>query len=115
MRSLLAAFVAALVGLAAQHSCIAFTLNDLRQRSYSAGLVPSRLFISQESKNPEGAGPGTPCEIPDGVEVADLVNENGGGERLRNALVTDINGNAVPLDLPMGKGTSIVVFLRHLG
>ena len=61
----------------------------------------------------------TPCEAPSDVEAAILDNASA----LRNALVTNIKGEIVPLGDAMATSalsaktydTSVVVFLRHMG
>lgn len=55
------------------------------------------------------------CSIPQDVAVTDLSIQRGSAKILRTAVVTNVLGDYVPLDRPMGKGTSIVVFLRHMG
>lgn len=52
----------------------------------------------------------SPCAIPNDV-IPDSVTARG----LRSAVLTNIDGEKVRLDQKMGKGTSIVIFLRHLG
>jgi len=57
-----------------------------------------------------------PCDIPEGIdEVANLVNQKGSGGILRSQIVTNADGDYIPLASAMGEGKSIVVFLRHMG
>ena len=52
-----------------------------------------------------------PCALPTDVAPSDVT-----ASVLRSAMVTNANGELVSLGDQMGsKGTSIVVFLRHLG
>jgi len=104
----------ATVILVAQHSCNAFTLHHLRAASPSFTAVPP-LFAAQPPDVPGKTETGKPCDIPNNIEVTSLVNQPNAGRKIRNSVVTDINGDLIPLDRPMGKGTSVVVFLRHLG
>jgi hypothetical protein len=52
----------------------------------------------------------TPCSTPDVSIPVDVT-----AKALRSAILTNANGEMVSLGEQMGKGTSIVVFLRHLG
>jgi hypothetical protein len=53
----------------------------------------------------------TPCSTPDNMIIPVDVT----AKALRSAMVTNANGEMVSLGEQMGKGASIVVFLRHLG
>jgi hypothetical protein len=53
----------------------------------------------------------TPCSTPDNMIIPVDVT----AKALRSAIVTNANGEMVSLGEQMGKGASIVVFLRHLG
>lgn len=57
----------------------------------------------------------TPCDIPNDVANPDLVSRKGSGKLLRDALLTDVNGDTITLGDKMGPGASVVVFLRHMG
>mmetsp|Transcript_11822 Transcript_11822/g.14743 ORF Transcript_11822/g.14743 Transcript_11822/m.14743 type:complete len:116 (-) Transcript_11822:787-1134(-) len=60
----------------------------------------------------------TPCDIPEGIESpTSLLSQPKSGKFLRSLTVTDVNGNRTPLSDPMGPndGTSVVIFLRHMG
>ena len=109
MRLIATALAAAV--LVVQDSCSAFTLNKARQVSPSFTAVAPLLAVKTDEETDTGA----PCAIPDDVEVVSLVNEPNGGRKIRYSVVTDVNGDFIPLDRPMGKGKSVVVFLRHLG
>ena len=52
----------------------------------------------------------SPCAGPNEV-IPDTVT----AQSLRAAVLTNVDGQLVRLDEKMGTGTSIVVFLRHLG
>ena len=66
---------------------------------------PSQLFSSVAEETATSAPCATPDIIPEAVTAA----------ALRSATLTDANGQFARLGEKMGKGTSIVVFLRHLG
>jgi hypothetical protein len=51
----------------------------------------------------------SPCATPD------IIPESVTTKSLRSAILTNADGEFVNLGDKMGKGTSIVVFLRHLG
>jgi hypothetical protein len=53
--------------------------------------------------------PSAPCATPD------IIPESVTAKQLRSAYLTNANGEIVNLGEKMGKGTSIVIFLRHLG
>ena len=58
----------------------------------------------------------TPCAMPEGVEAApDLTSQPGSAQLLRSNVVTNAEGDFVQLGEAMGTGTSVVVFLRHMG
>mmetsp|Transcript_19534 Transcript_19534/g.28759 ORF Transcript_19534/g.28759 Transcript_19534/m.28759 type:complete len:110 (-) Transcript_19534:204-533(-) len=57
--------------------------------------------------------PSTPCDIP--TDVDESTNRLQDASALRNAIVTNIEGDFVPLSRAMGEGDSIVIFLRHMG
>jgi hypothetical protein len=60
-------------------------------------------------------GQDTPCDIPEGIINPDLVSQKGSGNLFRNVMLTDVDGKVIRLGDKMGGGTSIVIFLRHLG
>lgn len=57
----------------------------------------------------------TPCDVPTDVVNPDLASQKGSGNVLRSATLTDVNDNQVLLGDKMGSGTSLVIFLRHMG
>lgn len=57
----------------------------------------------------------TPCDIPEDVINPDLVSQKGSGSLLRDAMLTDVNDKTIRLGDKMGDGTSVVIFLRHMG
>ena len=60
--------------------------------------------------------PSAPCDAPEGVEAApDLTSQPGSARLLRSNVVTNADGDLVQLGESMGTGTSVVVFLRHMG
>jgi hypothetical protein len=52
-----------------------------------------------------------PCPMPSNIEIPESVT----AASLRSAQLTNIDGELINLGDRMGKGTSIVIFLRHLG
>ena len=98
----------------AQHS-VAFSISATKQIRPSFSVVSSspstRLFSTSTDAKTESA----PCDIPTDVTAPSLVAQKKGANVLRSSVVTDIYGDFIPLDLPMKKGKSIVIFLRHMG
>ena len=74
----------------------------------SGGNNLALLATSTTSK--DDATSSSPCAMPDGV-----IPEGVTAKALRSALLTNANGELISLNDKMGPGTSIVVFLRHLG
>eukprot|EP00980_Cylindrotheca_fusiformis_P006208 scaffold1327_cov124-Cylindrotheca_fusiformis.AAC.12 len=62
----------------------------------------SRFSVQSEKES-------SPCTMPD------VVPETVTAKALRSSMLTNADGNVVNLGEKMGQGTSIVVFLRHLG
>jgi len=56
-----------------------------------------------------------PCDVPADAINPDLVSQKGSGKLLRSAMLTDADGETIRLGDKMGKGTSVVVYLRHMG
>jgi hypothetical protein len=96
-----AALAAGLVALAT--SADAFQAPQVARPAKSS-LVSSRFMSSSVKQQEE-----PPCATPDIIPPQVTANA------LRSAVLTDADGNLVRLGEQMGKGTSIVVFLRHLG
>lgn len=110
MRVSSSAVLAALAGVA--------TLS-LSVQAFQPQAVPSSLMLRPENKSPSlltrfstaaKETEASPCEMPNEVIPADLTARN-----LRSAVLTNVRGEKVRLDEKMGSGTSIVVFLRHMG
>ena len=55
------------------------------------------------------------CDVPNDGVVQQLKDQPKGGQILRNLDLTAADGTTVNLGTQMGDGTSMVVFLRHLG
>jgi hypothetical protein len=53
--------------------------------------------------------------IPENLKVSNLVSNLVSGNVLRTSIVMNASGDYLALDSVMGKGTSVVVFLRHMG
>jgi hypothetical protein len=54
------------------------------------------------------------CDMPD-VDATDFMSQKGSGNILRSAMLTNAAGELVSLGDSMGTGSSLVIFLRHLG
>jgi len=80
--------------------------------SYTAAFVVQPSLHHQPSRLLAEA---TPCDIPDTAAPADLTSRKGAGSILRSAVVTNADGDLVSLGSAMGDGTSVVIFLRHMG
>jgi hypothetical protein len=63
-------------------------------------------FMSSEDK--------AVCDMPD-VDATDFMSQKGSGNILRSAMLTNAAGELVSLGDSMGTGSSLVIFLRHLG
>jgi len=79
----------------------------------------SRSTLRLSTDN-EGSSSTTPCDAPSEEDVqtgaVDLVSQKGSAQLLRSAVLTNADGEKVQLgDSMSADGTSIVVFLRHLG
>lgn len=101
MRLSTAAFAAVMVTTAS-----AFQLLPTQTRSNANSSLSQQFKTSvvlQSSTATE------PCATPD------VIPESVTAKVLRSATLTDANGELVRLGDKMGKGTSIVIFLRHLG
>lgn len=71
-------------------------------------VLDGGLTTLSMSTGTDNAAP--PCAMPNEV-IPDTVT----AKALRSAVLTNANGETVRLDDKMGSGTSIVIFLRHLG
>jgi len=82
--------------------------NHMTSRSTLAESSATQLLSSTE-----------PCDVCEETEktpsLPSLVNQKGAGSLLRNAVLTNVDGESVSLDGAMGKGASVVIFLRHMG
>jgi hypothetical protein len=102
MKFSVAALAAGLVALAT--SANAFQALQVPARPTKSSLVSSRFMSSSVKQQEE-----SPCATPD------IIPPQVTAKALRSAVLTDADGNLVRLGEQMGTGTSIVVFLRHLG
>ena len=55
------------------------------------------------------------CDVPNEINSVQLKDQPRGGKILRDLDLTAADGSIVNLGSKMGDGTSMVVFLRHLG
>mmetsp|Transcript_36494 Transcript_36494/g.40302 ORF Transcript_36494/g.40302 Transcript_36494/m.40302 type:complete len:114 (+) Transcript_36494:29-370(+) len=104
---------AAIAGLGLTGSSYAFQPLSLSERNVA--VVNNNIFsdscrpaaLTATATDEEEAAP---CDTPDGV-IPEFVT----AQALRSASLTNADGEIVTLGEKMGKGTSIVIFLRHLG
>jgi hypothetical protein len=75
--------------------------------SVSRNSMAVQRFMSSEEK--------AICDMPDGVDATDFMSQKGSGDILRSAMLTNAAGEKVSLGDSMGSGSSLVIFLRHLG
>jgi hypothetical protein len=81
---------------------------DVSRRSNNGGILErrsSRCMSAPTLKEEEA-----PCAMPEDILLPVVTARS-----LRSAVLTNSNGEIVRLGDKMGKGTSVVVFLRHLG
>lgn len=95
-------------------ACSAVTVSGFAPSSFGFSGAPlhtssSVSFLSMTTE------PNAPCDIPTDVVNPDLVSQKGSGKLLRSAMLTDADGELISLGSKMGQGTSVVVFLRHMG
>lgn len=83
--------------------------------SPSFGITTIRSVGSSASLWMASEVRGTPCDIPEDIVNPDLVSQKGSGNLMRDVMLTDADGKVVRLGDKMGGGTSVVIFLRHLG
>ena len=98
MRASIAVLAAMVAATSAFQSQRPRTTTALLQK---AGLRPTSELFSETAE--------PPCATPD------VIPESVTAKILRSATLTDAKGDSIALGDKMGKGTSIVVFLRHLG
>jgi hypothetical protein len=84
-----------------------FTTTGSAKSTNTGGLVQSGLFMAASEEK-------TVCDMPD-VDPTDLMSRKGSAQALRTAMLTNAAGEVIPLGQVMGQGSSLVVFLRHLG
>ena len=77
--------------------------------AFQAPLTPSTKLQTSTTTLFSTATETPPCATPD------VIPESVTANALRSGILTDANGETIKLGDKMGKGTSIVVFLRHLG
>jgi hypothetical protein len=84
-----------------------FVVSTVPILSAPRARVDGALFMASQQESP--------CDIPDDIVNPDLVSQKGSGKLMRDAMLTDVNGDTIKLGDKMGQGTSVVVFLRHMG
>jgi hypothetical protein len=89
----------------------AFTANmpTFGGTSVTAGR-PKNIAVQRFMSSEEN----TVCDMPD-VDPTDLMSLKGSAQALRSAMLTNAASELIPLGESMGQGSSLVVFLRHLG
>lgn len=105
-----AAAATIVVGVAA--SAAAFTIQNTDNHR-SLNRIGDRLQFPSSKLFSSTSG-STQCDIPD-IVPTDLTTEKGSASLLRSAALTNVDGDIVSLDALMGKGKSVVIFLRHMG
>ena len=89
----------------------------LLQTKRTTATIPSTQFSTATTSSlysstlDQDTTEGSICDIPSNVQVPEDFTAAG----LRSAVLTDADGNIVRLGEKMGSGTSVVIFLRHLG
>jgi len=103
---------------AATISLAAFAaLNDVAVDGFQVSVPPvsstnsNRIYEPTTSSLFGTTEEGSVCDIPDNVVIPESVTAGS----LRSAVLTDVNGSQIKLGDKMGRGTSIVIFLRHMG
>jgi hypothetical protein len=104
------------LALSGSGSAAAFKMPTFGRSSTSVTSVGSpknmavQRFMSSEDK--------AVCDMPDvDVDTTDFMSQKGSGRILRSAMLTNAAGELVSLGDSMGgtTGSSLVIFLRHLG
>jgi len=85
-------------------STAAFTIQNRPLSAMNVAFPSSKLYSTE-----------APCDIPADVLPTDLTSEKGSASILRSAVLTNVDGDFVSLGRLMGKGKSVVIFLRHMG
>ena len=102
-----------------------FALASLGVCSVGAFAPPASRYVDvavSSSMRPTVACSGTVteqetsiCDVPEDISAVKLADMPRGGKILRDLELTAADGSTVKLGNKMGRGTSVVVFLRHLG
>jgi len=103
--SLVAAAVAAM-GFATPTSAFQSVHPTALSQSSTITRTGQLFAVSTNNKQDESS----PCAMPN-----DVIPESVTAQGLRSAMLTNANGDKIRLGDQMGQGTSIVIFLRHLG
>ena len=106
MKFLSAAAVAALATVLST----AGGVRAFQQQSALASRPTSTAFVRSTNLLQSTVTDDAPCATPD-IDVPKGVT----AKLLRSAVLTNADGESVSLGDKMGPGTSVVVFLRHLG
>lgn len=91
----------------------AFTLHRNSNSLITRPLIDNRAAVS--SSTGTSLSSTAPCDIPQDVAPVDLVSQKGSASILRSVVLTNVDGDFISLGKLMGKGKSVVVFLRHMG
>eukprot|EP00747_Dinoflagellata_sp_TGD_P090848 gnl/TRDRNA2_/TRDRNA2_164857_c0_seq1.p1 gnl/TRDRNA2_/TRDRNA2_164857_c0~~gnl/TRDRNA2_/TRDRNA2_164857_c0_seq1.p1 ORF type:complete len:178 (-),score=15.53 gnl/TRDRNA2_/TRDRNA2_164857_c0_seq1:928-1461(-) len=73
-------------------------------------MTPSERYTQRSSRHQLGRAASEVTDV-----VSNLASKRGSASVIRSTMVTNAKGERVSLDSAMGTGTSIVIFLRHLG
>ena len=92
----------------------AFTIHTLNDNN-RAVLSSSSSSSTTKTRGTSLSSTTTPCDIPQDIKPIDLVSQKGSASILRSVVLTNVDGDFISLGKLMGKGKSIIVFLRHMG
>lgn len=92
-------------------SVTAFSSFNISCKNNSHSLNHRRIFFLKNNLRLLDSA----SNIPENLKVSNLVSNLVSGNVLRTSIVMNASGDYLALDSVMGKGTSVVVFLRHMG
>ena len=95
--------------VAAVFSASAIAFQPELQTKFRSTLAVTERTTSRLSSSATESDTASPCAMPE------VIPESVTAQNLRSAILKNANGEFVNLGEKMGSGTSIVVFLRHLG
>ncbi len=105
--------VASATLLTASAVAAAFTIHTLNDNNRA--VLSSSSSSTTKTRGTSLSSTTTPCNIPQDIKPIDLVSQKGSASILRSVVLTNVDGDFISLGKLMGKGKSIIVFLRHMG